>query len=234
MTSLIPVKDIYNRVAVACGFPTYTNDTDTPDTTRFLLEMISDGVQSTIDILNSHNACLDVTEELITIPDVDKYSATGIIKHIDLIHDGRARRLPYNNSIDFYKTNDDTSPKGIPTSYVIDAGYIRLFPIPDNNYKLVMRLSTDDLVLSDNDVSRSYVEHINDSIIATQELGILITLRAITLVLLRCQSPNARIYSELQKARFNTFIERDYMSSEAKRMFNGNTGHYNPDRGLLG
>lgn len=234
MTSLIPVKDIYDRVAVACGFPTYTNDTDTPDTTRFILEMISEGVQSTIDILTTNNACLDVKEEIVTLPDVDTYSTTGIVKHIELLNDGVIRRLPYNNSADFLRTNDSRSPKGIPTSYAIDNGYVRLFPIPDKNYKLILRLSTDDLVLSDNDVSRSYVEHINDSIIATQELGVLITLRTITLILLRCQSPNARIYSELQKARFNTFLERDYMSNESKRMFNGYTGHYNPDKGLLG
>lgn len=234
MTSLIPVKDIYNRVAVACGFPTYTNDTDTPDTTRFILEMISEGVQSTIDILNSHNACLDMKEEIMTIPNVDSYSVTGIVKQVELLNNGRVTKLPYNNSANFMRTNDEHTPKGMPTSYVMDAGYIRLYPIPDKNYKIMLRISTDDLVLSDNDTSRSYVEHINDSIIATQELGVLITLRTITLVLLRCQSPNARIYSELQKARFNTFLERDFASNEAKRLFNGHTGHYNPDRGLLG
>lgn len=234
MTSLIPVKDIYNRVAVACGFPTYTNDTDTPDTTRFILEMISEGLQSTIDILTTNNASLDMKNEIVTMDGVDTYAVAGIVKHIEVVYDGRVRRLNYNNAVDFMRTNGENVQKGLPTSYAIDNGYLRLFPVPDNNYKIVMRLSTDDLVLSDNDISRSYVEHINDSIIATQELGVLITLRTITLVLLRCQSPNAKIYSELQRARFNTFLEREYMSNEGKRMFNGYTGHYNPDRGLLG
>ncbi len=234
MTSLIPVKDIYNRVAVACGFPTYTNDTDTPDTTRFILEMISEGLQSTIDILTTNNASLDMKNEIVTMDGVDTYAIAGIVKHIEVVYDGRVRRLNYNNAVDFMRTNRENVQKGLPTSYAIDNGYLRLFPVPDNNYKIVMRLSTDDLVLSDNDVSRSYVEHIDDSIIATQELGVLITLRTITLVLLRCQSPNAKIYSELQRARFNTFLEREYMSNEGKRMFNGYTGHYNPDRGLLG
>ena len=43
------VKDMYDSLALKTGFPVYTNDTDCPDINRFLLEMISEGLQSTID-----------------------------------------------------------------------------------------------------------------------------------------------------------------------------------------
>ena len=32
------VKDLYNELAVMTGFPLFTSETDTPDTTRFLLQ----------------------------------------------------------------------------------------------------------------------------------------------------------------------------------------------------
>ena len=41
MASLIKVLDLYNDVATATGFPLYTNDSDTPDITRFAYNIAS-------------------------------------------------------------------------------------------------------------------------------------------------------------------------------------------------
>ena len=43
------VEDMYNELAVITGFPTYLNETNTPDTTKFLLQALSHALQNTID-----------------------------------------------------------------------------------------------------------------------------------------------------------------------------------------
>lgn len=235
MTSILKVEDIYNDVAIACGFPTYTNDTDTPDITRFLLQMISDGLTTVIDQLSTNNAALNLENKIVTIKGQDKYAVDGIIKHIEIKPDGgEVRRLFYADNIDFMRTRGSKDPLGIPRMYVIDNGYLRLFPCPDKAYPIRMQLSTDDLVLADNDVYKKVVTHINDSIIGTVDFGTLVKLKTIAFVLMRCQSPNAKVYAELANSKMNTFIEKTYGSNEAARGFDRSAGHYNARRGLLG
>ena len=53
------VKDIYDKVALMTGFPVYTNETDTPETTRFLVEMISQSLQNVIADLYTTNNVLE-------------------------------------------------------------------------------------------------------------------------------------------------------------------------------
>ena len=235
MTSLIQVEDIYNKVATACGFPTYTNDTDTPDITRFILEMISEGLHSTIDVMSANNAAFNLHNEIVTEKDKDTYSVDGIIKHIEVIEDnGRVTRLAYANNIDFMRDKDHRDKPGLPRQYAINNGYLRLYPTPNKEYTLKMELSTNDLVLSNNDTYRNTVEDINDAIVATKDFGVVITLRAIALILVRCQSPNAKVYAELANARLKSYIEKSYGTNEAQRGYDRSAGHYNARRGLLG
>lgn len=235
MASLIRVLDIYNDVAVATGFPLYTNDTDTPDITRFLLNTISHAVGNTIDSLYINNNALERKLAIVTNEGEDMYAINGLIKHIDYVDDrGVVRQIKYNNRTDYMATTvDDEEHRGEPRTYTISRGYIRLNPIPDKEYKINVTVSTIDLVLSDNDVFRSTITDINDSVIATQELANVITLRAISLILLRCQNPAAQIYADLANQRTKTFIENDYGSREAKRGFSRRVGHYDPEKGLL-
>lgn len=239
MPSLISVRKLYDKVAVACGFPTYTNNTDTPDITKFILEMISEGLNSTIDILSTNSLRLNRLEDIRTIKGQNEYAVTGIIKHADLIEtmeDGQtiATRLRYFDDIDPMRTLDSSAQNGKPLGYCIHDGYMRLVPTPDKEYQVKMEISTNDLVMADNDVYRTNVEHINDSIIGSQEFADVIFLRTCALILLRANSPTAKLYTELQDARIHTMIEKDFASNENRRMDSGWTGHYNPNRGLLG
>ena len=240
MASLIKVLDIYNDVATATGFPQYTNETDTPDITRFLLEMISEGLHSTIDNLYMNNNALERTDILITNNQTDLYSMQGIVKHIDLVkEDGSIQTLPYNNYADFNRANtqnegDLESRKGQPVSYVIKNGYIRLFPFPDKEYKLIVTLSSKDLVLADDDTYRTSVKHINDSIIGSKEFETCVKLRTIALIYIKCNNQLSNIYSQLANERLKSYIENDYGSSQATRINNPSAGHYNTRRGLLG
>ena len=52
------VKDMYDRLALITAFPIYTNETDTPEINRFLLEMLSEALQNTIDNLYISNNVL--------------------------------------------------------------------------------------------------------------------------------------------------------------------------------
>ena len=53
------VKDLYDKLAIKTGFPLYTNEFDTPDITRFLLDVLSEALQSTIDSLYISNNILE-------------------------------------------------------------------------------------------------------------------------------------------------------------------------------
>lgn len=235
MTSLISVKDLYDKVAVACGFPTYTNDTDTPDITRFILEMISEGLHSTIDVISANNAALNLRNEITAMPGEDTYAIDGIIKHIELVDvNGRTYRLRYADNIDFMRTKDVNDKPGMPKFYAVNNGYLRLYPTPDKEYTVRMELSSHDLVLANNDVYKSSVTDINDSIIGDREFEAVIGYRTIALLLVRCQSVNAKFYTELGNARLLSYIEKTYGSNEAQRGYDRNAGHYNSQRGLLG
>lgn len=235
MTSLISVKDLYDKVAVTCGFPTYVNDTDTPDITRFILEMISEGLHSTLDVISANNAALNLHNEIVTIPGEDTYAIDGIIKHIEIPDvGGKTVRLRYADNIDFMRTKDSNDRQGLPRFYAINNGYLRLYPTPDKEYTINMELSTHDLVLANNDVYKNSVTDIDDSIIGDKEFEAVIAYRTIALMLVRCQSPNAKVYAELGNARLLSYIEKTYGSNEAQRGYDRNAGHYNSQRGLLG
>lgn len=240
MASLIKVLDLYNDVATATGFPQYTNETDTPDITRFLLEMISEGLHSTIDNLYINNNTLERTDVLITNNTTDLYSMQGIVKHIDLVkEDGSIQTLPYNDGINFNRANTQNQEelerhKGQPTCYVIKNGYIRLYPFPDKEYKLILTLSSNDLVLADDDTYRTSVKDINDSIIGSKEFETCVKLRTIALIYIKCNNQLSSLYSQLANERLKAYIEVDYGSNQQNRLNNPSAGHFNTRRGLLG
>lgn len=240
MTSLIKVLDLYNDVATATGFPLYTNETDTPDITRFLLEMISEGLHSTIDNLYINNNTLERTDIIVTNNKTDIYAVQGIVKHIDLIRpNGKVKPLPYNDKFDFNRANSENaeqleSSKAEPASYVIKKGYIRLLPFPDKAYKIKITLSTNDLVLSDNDTYRNSVKDINDSIIGSKDFETCVKLRTIALIYIKCNNQLSALYSQLANERLKAYIEKDFGSNQATRLNNPSAGHYDTRRGLLG
>ena len=61
------VKDIYDKVALLTGFPVYTNATDTPETTRFIVEMISQALQNVIGDLYTSNNVLERNDTIIIL-----------------------------------------------------------------------------------------------------------------------------------------------------------------------
>lgn len=238
MASLIKVLDLYNDIATATGFPQYTNETDTPDITRFLLEMITEGLHSTLDNLYINNNALERTDIIKVEPTKDQYSFQGIIKHIDLVQpDGYVKPLVYNNVVDFHRVNPENSEilhKGEPSSYVIKNGYIKLFPFPDKKYKLILTMSSKDIVLSNEDVYQVSVKSIDDSIIGTKEFETCVKLRTIALIYIKCNNQLSQLYSQLANERLKAYIESDYGSNQADRINNPSAGHYNARRGLLG
>ena len=240
MASLIKVLDLYNDIATATGFPLYTNETDTPDITRFLLEMITEGLHSTLDNLYINSNTLERTDIIKIDSSKDKYSFQGIIKHIDLVQpNGNIKPLFYNNIVDFNRANTENTgelakSKGEPQSYVIKNGYIKLFPFPKRDYKLILTLSSKDIVLSDEDVYQVSVKSINDSIIGTKEFETCVKLRTIALIYIKCNNQLSQLYSQLANERLKAYIESDFGSNQADRINNPSAGHYDARRGLLG
>ena len=123
------VNDMYDKLALITGFPVYTNATDCPDINRFLLEMLSEGLQSTVDDLYISNNVLERNDTIITNPNNNRYGIDGIVKSLQLIDDkGRVHRLPYN---ELAEKDCVKECKGLPRSYVIKKGYLKLIPAPD-------------------------------------------------------------------------------------------------------
>jgi len=239
------VKDMYDKLALITGFPIYTNDTDAPDINRFLLEMLSEGLQSTIDQLYISNNVLERNDTLYTIEGRNEYGIEGIIKNIQLIDPdtNEVYRLPYNDcanrdSNTYVTESDEESTNlvlktGKPRSYVIKNGYLKLLPCPDKEYILKVCVSTTDLVMADNDASRSSIAHINDSVVASIRFCDLVILKAAALTFARCQNPNVEVYANLYQDRLRTFLEHDLGSLEAQRGYGHNAGHYNTRHGLI-
>ena len=187
------VKDMYDSLALKTGFPVYTNDTDCPDINRFLLEMISEGLQSTIDNLYISNNVLERNDTIKTIPNKNNYGIEGLIKNIQIQGDnGCYDPLPYD---DYANPNDLNEEFGRPESYVIKNGYLKLLPTPDAEYTIKICVSTTDLVMSDDDTSRTSVTHINDSIMASDRFCDLVVLKAAGLTFARLQNATAEIYA---------------------------------------
>ena len=225
------VKDMYDSLALKTGFPVYTNDTDCPDINRFLLEMISEGLQSTIDNLYISNNVLERNDTIKTIPNKNNYGIEGLIKNIQIQGDnGCYDPLPYN---DYANPNDLNEEFGRPESYVIKNGYLKLLPTPDAEYTIKICVSTTDLVMSDDDTSRTSVTHINDSIMASDRFCDLVVLKAAGLTFARLQNATAEIYAGLYEARLKTFLEHDIGTIEAQRGHIRGGGHYDSRFGLI-
>ena len=231
------VKDIYDKVALLTGFPVYTNATDTPETTRFIVEMISQALQNVIGDLYTSNNVLERNDTIITIPQKELYGIKGTIKKLQLIRDDANKTvkvLPYNQQIDpDMIKSEDPNNFNEPSSYCIKNGYLRLFPTPDKEYTLKVCVSTTDLVNADDDSSRTTIESINDSIMATDAFCNLVIIKTAMLIFSRLQNNNAAIYAQYYESNLRVFIESDIKSMEAFRGQNRNGGHYNLQDGLI-
>lgn len=235
MTSIINVEDLYNKVATITGFPLYSSPTDTPEITRFLLEMISEGLHNVIQNLYINNNALQRTDEIVTTQGVQEYGVEGIVRYVELMHpSGKVTRIPYADEINPLHTTDENAPKGEPKVYTINKNYLKLYPIPNKEYKIKVILSSDDLVLANNDTFKKSVTSIDDSIIGSQDFENCIKLRTAALIFIRCNSILAQTYAELAQSTLKSYIEKDYGSNEAQRGFKRRAGHYDPKRGLLG
>lgn len=246
MSNIKRVENIYNRVAVITGFPLYSNATDTPDITRFILQNISEALHALIDRLYISNNVLERKETLVTIPNEEQYGITGIVKKAQMIgKQGRVKQLPFLNRFEKDKITSkfeknplnneliEIKETGEPQGYIIESGYLRLIPCPDENYTVKLTLSTTDLVMSDNDEYRETIESVDDNILADDRFCNLIILQAAVIIFARCQNANATIYMQLLEERIKTYIERDYGTQEANRLYDRRQGHYDPKRGLL-
>lgn len=240
------VKDLYNRLAIATGFPLYTNETDTPDINRFLLEQLSEALLSTIDDCYICNNVLERTDTITTTKFQDEYGIDGIIKNAQLIKTGANKILNYNQKINPYEEIEHTvleedengnpikmSNTGIPKEYIIRNGYFKLLPMPDDEYTIKLTLSTTDLVSTNNDEYRDRIESVDDSILASNRFCDLVLLKACVLLFIRLQNPNANYYAQLLDARMKTFLEHDIASIEIMRGYDRQAGHYNYRGGLL-
>lgn len=247
MSNIKRVKEIYDRVAVITGFPLYSNDTDTPDINRFLLQIISEALHALIDRLYISNDVLERKDTIITTPDVEYYGISGIVKKAQIVDSkGSIKQLPYLNKFPKDKItskfiyneeteeNQEIKQTGLPEGYIIEGGYLRLIPCPEKEYTVKLTLSTTDLVMSDNDEYREVVESVNDNILADDRFCNLIVLQAAVLIFARCQNANTQIYMSLLEERIKTYIEQDFGSNEANRLYDRRQGNYNPRKGLLG
>lgn len=226
------VKDMYDRLALITAFPIYTNETDTPEINRFLLEMLSEALQNTIDNLYISNNVLERNDTIVTTPKRELYGIDGIIKNIQLVKEnGHTIQIRYDDCIN---PNMDVDEKvGEPRRYVIKNGYLKLLPTPDKAYTIKVCVSTTDLVMTDDDTSRTYIQSINDSIIANERFCNLVITKAAELIFARLQNPNVQIFARLYEDNLKTFLEHDLKTIEAQRGFIRRAGHYNPERGLL-
>lgn len=227
------VEDMYNKLALITGFPVYTNSTDCPDINRFLLEMLSEGLQSTIDGLYIANNVLERNDTIVTTEGEAEYGINGIIKNIQIVDDGKVTQIRYNDRFNPNEILSDNVKEGKPTSYVIRNGYLRLLPTPDREYTVKVCVSTTDLVMADDDSARDTIEHINDKVLADDNFCNLVILKAAAFVFIRCKNQNVELYSNLYNERLKTYMEHDLKSIEAQRGYIRRAGHYDPERGLL-
>lgn len=229
------VEDMYNELAIITGFPTYVNKTNTPDTTRFLLQALSLGLQNTVDNLYNSNNVLERTDTLYTKEGQSLYGIEGLVKNLQMKDPvtNKYIRLPYIEN--FNKDVEDANIEiGKPRGYVIKKGYLRLIPIPDKEYEIKATLSSQHLVWSDNDVSKIGITSINDAVMASEEFCNIVVLKAAVIVFMRCQNANAQIFSEICKKRMQKMISRDSGTMESFRVWDRNAGHYDVEKGLLG
>lgn len=230
------VETMYNKVAINCGFPLYIDETSTPDTTRFLLEMLSQSLLNTIDNIYISQNVLEKRDVIVTTPGQDHYAINGMVKAVQYLKDQgmlSGKPIPFNYYVDNPGTILPVDKLGPPLSYVVDRGEIRFFPTPDKAYKIRITTSTTDLVWANDDSSRNSIEDIRDSVMASKEFCEIVILRTCAYVLGRCMNPNAQFYSKLADDRLKKFLERDSNSLEKPLLYNPIQGHYNYRSGLL-
>lgn len=240
------IRDMYDEVALITGFPIYTNETDKPDTDRFILHCLSEGLENVIDTIYMHNNVLERNDRIITIPNQDLYGLEGIIKNIQLVRpNGSLKQIRYSdlankdNEVNHSIKDDTVEPvvkmnTGEPHHYVIKNGYLKLLPMPDKEYELKLTLSTKHLVLSNNDLGKTSITDIEDSLLTDNEFAKIVTLRAAVLIFARAQSPNAQIYSEICNQRIKDYMERDNGTMEAQRGYLRDAGHYQSGGDIFG
>lgn len=242
---MIPVKTLYDQLAVITGFPMYSSENETPDTTRFLLDVLSRALDSIVDILYTSNNIVERRDKIVTTADNNIYGIEGIVKTITVSakdEQGNAKTtknkvIHYDNNFNPnlpFKFDKDNYGSGEPDRYCISGGYLRLFPVPDKEYTLDLTLSTTRLVWSDNDASKPLITSINDCVLVDEEVAVALVLRAAALAFTRCRNSNAQIYQDLCMRRLQTLLERDYGSLEATRWLPRSGGNYNSRKGLLG
>ena len=231
------VETMYNKVALNCGFPLYIDEVSTPDTTRFLLEMLSRALINTIDNIYIAQNVLEKRDEIITKPGQDHYATDGMVKSIQYEQN---QGMLSGKIIQFDYTLDNpgiilpVDKVGPPLTYVVDKGEVRFFPTPDKEYKIRITTSTTDLVWANDDSSRNSIEDIRDSVMSSKDFCDIIILRACAYVLGRCNNTTAQFYSKLADDRLKKFLERDSNSLERPRLYNPVKGHYDSRDGLLG
>jgi hypothetical protein len=227
--------NMYNKLALITGFPEYTNDTDTPETTRFLLECLSQGLQNVINNIYMQNNVLERTDTITTTKDKELYGIEGIIKQIHLVrNDGSLRQLAYLDNVNPNIILEGVNKKtGEPHGYCISKGYLRIFPIPDGPHRLSVTVSTTDLVWANDDSSKRGITSVNDTVMADPRFCDLCVLRAAVLVFARAKNANAELYNNLYKDELNDYLEHDLKTLEANRFFDRSAGHYSPRRGLI-
>lgn len=235
------VKELYNSLAIITGFPTFTSETDTPEITSFLLSCLSESLHSVINNIYIANNVLERTDKIVTVPSQDKYGIEGIIKQIQLVkNNGVTKVLPYldyfnqNAVIEGAELSRDKGTLGEPFGYCIQGGYLRLFPVPDKEYNIVVTVSTKDLVWKNDDSSSLNITSVDDSVMADNKFCNLIVLRAASLIFSRARNANAEIYSTLFGDELRDYIEHDLKTIQGIRFFDRNGGHFRIDRGLLG
>lgn len=231
------VKNMYDKLAINCGFPLFVDDVTTPETTRFLLEVLNQALLNVVDNVYITNNVLQRKDTITLSPGMDHYAVEGMVKSIQYTANNGAlkgRFIPFNQAVDM-AGQIMAGPDRLcaPSSYVIDRGDIRLFPIPDKPYELEVTVSTTNLVWANNDSSKGNITDINDSIMASKEFCDLVVLRACSFVMARCNNPLSDYYNGLYDKRLKTFIERDSRSFEEPKLYNPRKGHYSPRRGLL-
>ena len=229
------VKDLYNELAIITGFPLYTNETDTPDSTRFLLQALSHALQNIIDGLYTANNVLERTDTIRTNEGQSLYGVDGIIKNAQIKDErtGKYRKLKFLAEFD-KDVQDENVSTNEPSGYVMKNMQMRLVPIPDKEYEIKLTLSTTNLVWSNNDISKISITSIDDTVMANEEFCNVVVLRAAALVFARCQNANSQMYNQICEKRMQTMLERDNGTTEDWKVWDRNAGHYNPEQGLLG
>lgn len=232
------VKTMYDKLAINTGFPLYENEDATPDTTRFLLEMLNQGLLNVIDNIYISNNVLERRDKIVTSPDVDHYAVEGMVKSIQYTTQNpyqlKGKFIRFDNRLDQPGQILQHELCGFPHSYVIDRGDIRLLPVPDKTYELEITVSTTNLVWGNDDSSKGEITSVYDSILASKPFCDLVVLRACGFTMARCNNPLADFYNNLYTQRLENFVERDSHSLEQPKFYNPRKGHYEPRRGLLG